>query len=1098
MTCLFRRSNLLIILFVSCFAASVYAALTGDIEGTVYDPSGAVLPNAKVTIVSASTGQVREVTTNQYGQFAALQMDTGEYKVTVASAGMSSIAQNAVVRSGEKTFLRVQMEVKKTEETITLEGQEPKLDIATAQLSNSIDTQTALSLPSQNRDAVALATLAPGIVPVTKDNPFLGTGSFNSNGSRGRANNITIDNVTSSDISTTGTAELGTISFEAIKEFKLITNNFDAEYGRNSGSQVQIITQSGTNDYHGTIYYLHQNAALNSRDFFDTTGKPTPFIQNNWGFVAGGPIIKNHTFVFGHYEGLHNRGAGSPASATVLTPAQAAAITNPTSAALFAAVGAPTSPSGSLTSPAPNITNQVSWSLRVDQVLRGGKDNLTVRYGENPVTQSRPSLTFINTNLPNYGASVTDLARQVTVNYTSAFTSNLVNQFRFAFGRTKPNFLPLTSLKPPFAPLIQISGFANMGVSSIIPQGRVQNTFQYGDTISWTRGRHSFKFGGDTFRYQSPSYFDSNLRGTAVFASLAAFQAGTAFQWTQNFGSTARHNFSLDGSFFVQDDYRITDTLTANLGFRLESAGGVSEQNNILSNLDRLSTQPLGGGGTGPLGSIVLGGTSFQRTWNPAPRVGLAWNPGRGKLVLRAGYGIAYDFIFFNPITNLRFAAPFVPAIDVRSFTVASGNTLDALVKGTASAQVAARAAIGQFLSTQQNFGNISPVDRNIKDPRNQQWIAGVEYQAFRDLVLKVSGIHTKNDFLLASLQINPVLTPVVPATSEADENARLGNSLTGACPTLTCFEPVFIGQSGAAPVGSARNNRLDPRLNSVTQVLGVASSNYNALQVEAIKTFRRGLSFDASYTYAHSIDNVSDALNVLVNDSPTVQDPRNLHTNRGNSQFDIRHRFVLSGVYEFPFAKSTTGLTNKFLDGWGLSGIVESRSGLPVTIFAGARRAVNDILLVAGSNVRANGNVHALHIVPINPDPKAAHPGPYFDLCGRGVNTSNAANALGQGTVTCSNTSNFPLTQPLLGNAGNTSRNGLTLAGLNNVNLTAFKNTRLTERVNFQFRWEVYNLLNHPNFSGFNNTLTSPNFGPYNSTATNRRQMQGSVKVIF
>jgi hypothetical protein len=633
----------------------------------------------------------------------------------------------------------------------------------------------------------------------------------------------------------------------------------------------------------------------------------------------------------------------------------------------------------------------------------------------------------------------------------------------------------LTTLKPPFASQISFTGgaFASMGVSSIIPQGRVQNTFQYGDTVSWTRGRHSFKFGGDIFRYQSPSYFDSNLRGTVTFGDLVGFQTGAPIQWTQNFGSTARHNFSLDGSWFVQDDYRITDTLTANLGFRLESAGGVSEENNILSNLNRLSTQPLGGGGTGPLGSIVLGGTSFKRTWNPAPRVGLAWNPGRGKLVLRAGYGMAYDFIFFNPITNLRFAAPFVPSITVTSFT--GGNTLAALVAGTAPAQVAARAAIGQFLSTQQNFGNISPVDLHIKNPRNQQWIGGVEYQAFRDLVVKASYIHTKSDFLLASLQINPVLTPVVPAASEGDENAR-----------LTALRSVFLNQNGAAPVGSARNDRLDPRLNSVTQVLGVASSNYNALQVQAIKTFRHGLSFDASYTYAHSIDNVSDALNVLVNDSPTVQDPRNLHTNRGNSQFDIRHRFVLSGVYEFPFAKGTTGLTNKFLDGWGLSGIVESRSGLPVTIFAGARRGVNDILLVGSSNVRANGNIHAFHpigLTRVDTVPTA---------CLRGVNTSTSA------TVSCPNISGFPLFQPLLGNAGNTPRNGLTLAGLNNLNLTAFKNTRLTERVSFQFRWEVYNILNHPNPSGFVNTLTSPQFGTYQSTATNMRQMQGSVKVIF
>ncbi|HTC93764.1 MAG TPA: carboxypeptidase regulatory-like domain-containing protein [Terriglobales bacterium] len=1067
-----------ILLVMVCLLVPAYAALTGDIEGTVYDPSGAVLANAKIVIVNTTTGTTRSVTTNHDGEFAVLQLEIGEYKVTVESAGLSTLAQTAEVRSGEKTFLRVKMEVKKTEETITVEGQEPKLDIATAQVSESIDQATALTLPNQGRNPVALATLAPGIVPVTNDNPFLGTGSFNSNGSRGRANNITIDNTTSTDISTTGNAELGTFVIDEIQEFKLITNNFDAEYGRNAGAQVQIITRSGGNAYHGTLYEYHQNAAFNARDFFDTTGKPTPFIQNNWGFVAGGPIIKNHTFIFGHYDGVKTRGAGSTSQATVLTPAQAGAITDPTAAGLFAAVGSPDSPIGTLSSSASNKTDTVSWAIRVDQLLRGGKDTLAVRYGENPTTQTSPGNIFIQTHLPNFGASSTNLSRQVTVNYTSPFGTALVNQFHFSFGRSKPNFPFLTTLTPPFAPQITISGFDSLGVRSLLPQGRLQNTFQYGDTLSWTRGRHNFKFGGDIFRYQAYSFFDSNLRGTVTFGGLAAFQSGTPTAWTENFGNTHRHNFALDDFWFAQDDYRVTDTLTLNLGFRLESSGGVSEENGIISNLNRTSTTPLGGGGTGPLGSIVLGGTAFHRNWNPAPRVGFAWNPGGGKLVIRGGYGIAYDFIYLNPITNLRFAAPFVPSITVQNFT--GGNTLAALVAGTAPAQLNAEAAIGQFLSTQQNFGAIAPVDRNLKNPRNQQFDFGLEYQAMRDLVLKATYIHTKSDFLQASLQIDPVIASVIPATSDADEAARFGS-----------LRSVFLNETGAAPVGSPLNNRLDPRFNSVTQVLGVASSNYNALQFEAVKTYRSGLRFDASYTWAHGIDNVSDALNVLVNDSPTVQDPRNLALNRGNSEFDIRQRFVLSAVYELPFAKGTTGLINKFADGWGLSGIVESRTGLPATIFSGSRRGISDVLLIGNSNAVANGNVRAFR--PVGLTQVDTIPAP----CARGVNTSST-NVAGVATVLCPNTAGFPLTQPLLGNAGNSGRNDVPLAGYNDTDFAVFKNTSILEGKTLQFRWEFFNIFNHPNPSGFVNTLTSATFGTYQSTANNMRQMQGVIKFVF
>src|SRR5256885_941604 len=200
-------------------------------------------------------------------------------------------------------------------------------------------------MPNLGRDPLAYATLTAGVVPVTKDNPFLGTGSYNSNGQRGRGNNITVDNITSTDISTTGSSETGTFSLDAVQEVKLITNNFSAEFGRNSGSQYQIITKGGTNDYHGTVYWFHQNTAFNARDFFDPftpehpAGQVTPFIQNQWGFVAGGPVVRNHLFAFGHYEGIHKRGAGSGSVATVLTPAQQAAIADPTSQALFAGVG---------------------------------------------------------------------------------------------------------------------------------------------------------------------------------------------------------------------------------------------------------------------------------------------------------------------------------------------------------------------------------------------------------------------------------------------------------------------------------------------------------------------------------------------------------------------------------------------------------------------------------------------------------------------------------------------------------------------------------------------------------------------------------------
>lgn len=1042
-----------------------FAALTGDLQGTVLDPTGAVIPGAKVTIRNKATGVTKTVMTDQNGEFAELQLDLGEYAVSIEKTGLKTVEETAFVRSAEKTRLDVRMEIGQASEVVSVEAATPTLDVATAQVSDSIDAKTALDLPNLSRNAVVLATLSPGIVPVTKDNPFLGPGSFNSNGSRGRANNITIDNITSSDISTTGTAEFGTFSLDAIQEFKLITNNFDAEFGRNSGSQVQVITKSGSNAIHGDAYYYLQNRNFNARDYFDTSGSPTPLVQNVGGFVVGGPAIKDHTFWFGHWELDRTRGAGSTRTATVLTPAQVAGITDPTSAALFKNDLVPTDPSGHVSNPAPNQSNAHSYSVRVDQVLRGSKDNFFVRYGDNPNQGTSPSLTFVAGNLPNYGATNTTHARQLTFNYTSTFTSNVVNQFRFAFGRSNPGFVPLTTVSGNLGPQVSISGFDTFGESSIIPQGRTQNTFQYGDTVSWVRGKHAFKFGGDIFRYQAYSYFDSNLRGSLTFASVAAFQSGQPTTWTQNFGNTNRHNLSLDESWFVQDDFRFTDTLTLNLGFRLDSSGGVSEENGILSNLDTTKQCSLGGGGTGALGCLVLGGTAFHRNNNAAPRLGMAWNPGRGKFVVRGGYGIAYDYLFLNPITNLRFAAPFVPSITVQSFT--NGNTYAALVAGNAPIQQSTRASVGQFSPTATNFGTISPVDMNLKNPRNQQWDLGLEYEAGWNMILKTTYIGTHNDNLQASIPLNLVQTPVTPATSDADEAARL-ISLRG----------VFLAENGAG------NNRLDPRFNSVNMVKSAATSNYDSLQLEAIKKFSQGLQFDANYTWAHSTDDVSDVLGVLVNDSANIQDPSlPITANKGNSQFDIRNRFVMHLDYQVPFAKNLRGVTGRLLDGFTFSTIFEDRSGLPVTIFAGQRRGVSDVLLDGNSVVRANGDVHALQT--------SVGGSPYSNLCGRGVNTSTTAATI------CTNTLGFPLTQPFLGNIGNSGRNQLYLSGYQDVDMAISKSNKLTERASVLLRWEVFNVLNHGNFSQFVNTLTSPLFATYQGT-TGQRQMQVSAKFVF
>jgi hypothetical protein len=1067
-----------VLALVLCLAFPAFAALTGDVEGTVYDPSGAVVADAKVVVRNLATGVTRTATTNSQGQFAVLQLDLGNYEVKVTKTGFRTLTVTTDVRSGEKSRVAVNLQVGAVGDVVNVEGGiASALDVATSQVSMSIDPVAVTSLPNQGRDPIGFATLSPGVVPVTKDNPFLGTGSFNSNGSRGRGNNITVDGVVSTDISTTGGAELGTFSLDAVQEFKLITNNYSAEFGRNSGSQVQIITKSGTNSVHGSAYWFHQNSALNARDYFDTSGEPTPLRWNLWGFTVGGPVLKDKLFYFGHYEGNKIRGAGATAQATVLSPEQAAGITNPTTKTLFDAVGAPTGPGGKLSSPGSNGTDFFSWSARVDQVLHGGRDVLTYRYGVDTNTAVSPSLTFIQTNLPNYGASSTNKPRQATMGWVHTFTPTVVNQFRFAYGRSKPNFTPLTTLSEPFAPWVRISGIDNMGLWSGLPQGRTQNTFQWSDSVSWSSGSHSLKFGGDLFYYQAYSFFDSNLRGTVFFADVPSFQAGIPLQWTQNFGNSNRHNVSKDMFWYGQDDIRLTNTFTLNLGLRVERAGGVKEKDDLLSNINRNEAQALGALGTGAMGGVDIGGVAFHSNLNWAPRIGFSWNPMRGKMVVRAGYGWAYDYIFLNPITNLRFSPPIIPSISLVTFT--GGNTLANLLAGTAPAQLTAIANIGAFPATQINFGNFSPVDQHLKNPRNQQWNFGLQYEVLKDTVLKVSYVGSKTDFLEASVPINLInlANRPTPAISEADEIARL-NAAGG-------FRPAFLGLSGSATTAS---NRIDPRFNAVTQVQSIATSNYHSLQIDLLKHMQHGVSFAANYTWSHNIDDASDALGVLINDQAGWQDPRDITSNRANSQFDIRHRLVANFVWEVPWLRNLHGPVGKVIGGWGFSGVFEYHTGFPVTIFSGTRRGINDPAILGGAAgvVRADGDPTLIHPVS-SISPAAGNP----SLCSRGIVTANA-------TTSCPNTSGFPLTQPLLGDFGNSPRNALRLDKLFNGDMAIFKNTGITERVKAQFRLEMFNAFNSVNFGSFVNTLTSGTFGQYQGTATNMRQMQASMKVLF
>ncbi|MBZ5602383.1 MAG: carboxypeptidase-like regulatory domain-containing protein, partial [Acidobacteriia bacterium] len=313
------------ILFLGLIASlSLFAQITGDLQITVSDASNAVIPGATVVVTSSETGTSRTAVTDANGAVRVNQLAAGNYEIKVSHDGFAPVTTRVRIDSGNVPTVPVVLQVATANQQIQVIEQVATINTVNAQLQQTTDAHQIADLPLISTGVLGIAATNPGVAPVTPNNPFLGLGSYNSNGGRGRANNITLDNATASDVSTTGAAGLGTVPLDAIKEANVITNQFNAEYGRNSSSQFQIVTKGGGNDFHGEVFEFMRNTFLNTRDYFDRTGSASPNINNDWGAFAGGAIVKNKLFYFGSYEENTVRGVGAPRVAFVPTPSQVA------------------------------------------------------------------------------------------------------------------------------------------------------------------------------------------------------------------------------------------------------------------------------------------------------------------------------------------------------------------------------------------------------------------------------------------------------------------------------------------------------------------------------------------------------------------------------------------------------------------------------------------------------------------------------------------------------------------------------------------------------------------------------------------------------
>src|SRR5215213_8880913 len=998
---------------------------TATIQGTVTDSKGAVLPNATVVVKNRSTSTERTTQTDSDGNYQVPSLPVGVYTVEVRKEGFKTGVADQVTLEVAKTAVQnFQMDVGAISEQVLVSSDVPVIETATTSVGTVINQRTVQEIPLNGRHFVDLGLLIPGSVTPPQNGfltaPLRGQGSFaiNTAGNREDTVNFMINGINLNDMVQNQITFQPSIN--TVQEFKADNSTFSAEYGRNSGAIVNIATRSGTNDYHGELFEFLRNEALDARNFFDAR-KP-PFKRNQFGFNIGGPLHlphfgeggpslsyngKNRTFFFFSYEGLRQR-QGLTLTSNVLTDAQRASVTNAAVLKLLPLIPLATSVDTVLVNGVPTQIARFAGSgtapVDIDQWTVDANHNFNVNdrlhlyYAFQRDRRGEPNLQ--GNTLPGFGDTRQSQRQIFTLNETHIFGPTLTNEARLGFNRINITFTPNTQLNPadfgiingidlPIGlPQISITGFNfNIGGPGGFPQGRADTTVVVSDTLTYLRGNHSFKFGGEARRFYNNNF---NLdTGAFTFPNLASFLNGVGNQFAITRGDRSSAIIQNAFGFYVQDNYKVRPNVTLELGLRYDWNMTPTERYDRFVVFDP-ATRTLVRAGSG------IDDVYHQNNKNFQPRVGIAWDPFKdGKTSVRAAYAILADQPVTNVVTPLTSNPPLA---DPR------------IITGVVNLQNPGGGAAGLGPNT---------VDPNYDNAYVQSWNLNIQRELGKDLAVTAGYFGTKGTHLRISRNINQPI----------NGGARPFASLSASDP----FRP------GAA-------------LNNIVQIEGTGNSSYNALWLTANKRFGRGFQFNTSYTFSKSID-----YNSLNSQGVIVQDSYNLRGSRGLSDFDARHRFVISGLYELPFRG------NRLVEGWQLSTIVQSQSGNPVNI------VVNNANFTGINNTVRPDVTGPVEII--------GSPNRWFDIT--------------------------PFVVPV-GRFGNLGRNVVIGPGFNNTDFSVIKRTKLTETQLIEFRWEVFDAFNHANFGQPGRVVGTANFGQITNTrfgtgdSGSSRQMQFALKYKF
>jgi len=1082
----------LLVVFVLLSAAMLMGqTFRGTILGTVTDPSGAVVAGATVKVRNVATGLERTTATSADGSYAVPELPIGSYSVTVSLVGFqTAITSDVDVNVATERRVDVAFKTGQVSERVEVSGQElNNVETTSAELGGTLTSDTIANIPVNGRDYTKLIYLNPGVAgspDQISDSPG-SFGTFSMNGSRGRANNFLLDGTDMNDgfrndpaINEAGVfGDPATIlPIDAVAELRVLSN-YEAEYGRNSGGVINIVTKSGTNQLHGSLLEYNRTSSIGgARNFFNTAGSQDPFHNNQFGGSLGGPIVKDRTFFYVNYEGQRESGAQS-GSSCVPDPRQIAAdeakvTLDPVIAALLARKPWPTPNISVLYNPSDptlnydkgcptgnNLALSTRFSNRVDSFIGKVDHNfnpnnlLTGRYYFGDSDQSFPFAQLAGGLLPGFNTTTPTRVQLVSLSYVKVVNANQVNEARLGWNRFVEGFFPEdhnfnpssigldTGVTSPFdfgLPKITVAsgGFSVIGATNSIPRSRVDSNWHFIDNYSWKSGRHDIKFGYEFRRTTIQLIQDNTYRGRLSFPDLSTFLEGDPNGGKITQGNSKRHSFENNHGLYIQDSFRWTPRLTLNYGMRWDYFGVVGEKNNLFYQFDPTS------------GSVVPTGQLYDKDLNNfAPRIGFAYDvTGKGRTVVRGGWGLFYDaFAQDIFLGHAPYNCAFCPGAAYTGFGPGAISS--------AGANAGPLSSTTPVFSGFSGLGDFFGTAKNIRTPYTQNFNLNLQQQ-FGKAFVQVGYVGARGTKLFRFRDLNqPSQAQITAFDTSTAPGGQCFGFVAPNCPIAGFDGPDGVHFNVARPFGNYFY---------VNQEESSASSTYHALQTSLNVNNWHGLTSAVNFVWSHSIDNASDSEDFI----PNAAQPNNSlapNLERGNSNFDIRRRFTWNFGYELP---KMSGSMAKLKNGWGLDGVLNLQDGQPFQLnynfegdYSGSgegfdrpdvvgpirygKAPFNFLDLTSFQVPCTFGNTTALTI----PDP----PNPPLP-------TTGDSNCL-------AGTRHF----------GNLGRNALRGPAFKEVNLSLFKNTLLTERITLQFRAEFFNVFNHPNFANPNlpNFITDP-----------------------